>query len=87
MENSMALVETSPVDRKKELDEDIPFLREHWAELSAENRALVELDTGRLAFARKKLDEAMADWRKAVLAAPESDAAARARKLLARYGD
>ena len=87
MENSMALVEGSPVDRKKEASEDIDFLRGQWNSLGAEWKATVELDSGRLALANKRINEALSSWRKATQEAPDSDAANRARKLLARYGD
>jgi tetratricopeptide (TPR) repeat protein len=86
MENSMALVETSPSDRKKEIAEDIAFLRGAWADLDGEVKALVELDSGRLSLAQKRLSEALASWRKAVRESPDSEAAARARKLIGRYG-
>ena len=87
MENSIALIESSPVDRKKEASEDIDFLREQWNSLGAEWKATVELDSGRLALANKHINEALSSWRKAELAAPGSEAANRAKKLLARYGD
>jgi hypothetical protein len=86
MENSMALVETSPSDRKEEVAEDISFLRGKWDSLGGEIKALVELDSGRLSLARKRLGEALASWRKAVRESPDSGAAVRARKLLSRYG-
>lgn len=87
MENSAALIEESPVDRQAKADEDIGFLRGVWAGLGPIDRALVDLDAGRLALARKKLDEAMGLWRTATLEAPGSEPAARAQKLLVRYGD
>jgi hypothetical protein len=87
MENSMALVETSPVNRKKEAGEDIDFLRGQWNSLGAEWKATVELDSGRLALANKHINEALSSWRKATQEAPLSDAANRAKKLLERYGD
>jgi hypothetical protein len=87
MENGMALVETSPANRKAVVAQDIAFLRGRWADLNAEAKAIVELDTGRLALANKKLGEALAAWRKACREGPDSDAATRAKKLLARYGD
>jgi hypothetical protein len=87
MENSMALVESSPVDRKKEASEDLDFLRGQWDSLGAEWKATVELDSGRLALANKHINEALSSWRKATQEAPLSDAANRAKKLLARYGD
>jgi hypothetical protein len=87
MENSIALVEESPVDRRPQLVEDIASLRNRWEELKPEEKALVELDSGRLALADRRLGEANAFWRKAVREAPGSKADARAKKLLARYGD
>jgi hypothetical protein len=87
IENSVSLVEASPVDRKPEAAQDIAYLRTRWAELGPEKRALVELDSGRLALADRRLGDANAFWRKAVREAPYSDAAARAKKLIARYGD
>jgi len=87
LENSVALIESSPVDRKTQAAEDLPFLRTKWTELRPEDRAVVELDSGRLALADSKLDDANACWRKAVREAPASDAASRAKKLLARYGE
>jgi tetratricopeptide (TPR) repeat protein len=87
MENSLVLYEASPIDRRKLAVEDLACLRTRWAELKPEARSAVELDSGRLSLADKRLDEAFAFWRKAVREAPGSDAAARARKLLARYGD
>ena len=87
MENSVSLVEASPVDRKPEAEADIAYLRTRWAELGSEKKALVELDSGRLALAGRRLGDANGFWRKAVREAPDSDAAARAKKLIARYGD
>jgi hypothetical protein len=87
LENSVSLIEASPVDRRPQASEDLSFLRTKWAELRPEDRAVVELDSGRLALADSKLDDADASWRKAVREAPASEAAGRARKLLARYGE
>ena len=87
MENSLDLCETSPVDRGKEASSDIAFLRSSWASLSPESRAIVELDSGRLALAAKRLGEALGSWRSAVREAPDSETATRARKLIARYGE
>jgi hypothetical protein len=87
MENSVSLVEASPVDRKPEAAGDIACLRTRWAELQPEERALVELDSGRLALAERRLGDANVFWRKAVREAPGSPSASRAKKLLARYGD
>jgi hypothetical protein len=87
MENSLALTEGSPVDRRPQAAEDLGWLRTRWAELKAEERALVELDRGRLAISERRSGEAMAAWRDSVREAPGSEAARRARKLLARYGD
>jgi tetratricopeptide (TPR) repeat protein len=87
MENSVALVESSPVDRRPQAIADIAWLRAKWTELKPEDRSVVELDSGNLALADRRLGEAMACWRKAIREAPESDAASRAKKLLKRYGD
>ena len=87
MENSVALVESSPVDRRPQAIADIAWLRAKWTELKPEDRSVVELDSGRLSLADRRLGEAMAYWRKAIREAPESDAASRAKKLLKRYGD
>ena len=72
MKNSVSLIEKSPVDRQAQADNDISFLRGAWANLSPIERALVDLDAGRLALARKKLGEAMGFWRAATLEAPGS---------------
>jgi hypothetical protein len=87
METSLALSEESPVDRRPKAVEDIAYLKARWAELNPGEKALVELDQGRLALAERRSGEAMASWRRAIRAAPDSEAAARARKLIARYGD
>jgi hypothetical protein len=87
MENSLDLCETSPVDRSKEASSDISFLRSRWASLSPECRAIVELDSGRLSLAGRRLGEALGSWRSAVRDAPASEAATRARTLIARYGE
>ena len=87
MENSIALVETSPVDRKAFVSTDIAALQGRWGELDADSRAVVDLDSGRLSLVNKKISEALASWRKAIKDAPDSDAAKRAKKLIARYGD
>jgi tetratricopeptide (TPR) repeat protein len=87
MENALALSEESPVDRKALAATDADYLRTRWAELKAEDRALVELDQGRLALAERRSGEAMASWRRAIREAPGSGAALRAKKLIARYGD
>jgi hypothetical protein len=87
MDNSTSLIESSPADRKAEAAQDIAFLRSAWATLESGDRALVELDEGRLAIAERKAGPAMTAWRKAIREAPASPAADRARKLLARYGD
>jgi len=87
IENSVALVEASPVNRKPQASGDIACLRTRWPELKPEEKAVVDLDSGRLALADRRLGEAMASWRASIRDAPDSDAAARARKLLARYGD
>ena len=87
IENSLALVEGSPVDRKPQATGDISYLRTRWTELKPEEKAIVDLDSGRLSLADRRLGEAMASWRAAIRDAPDSDAASRARKLLAHYGD
>ena len=87
IENSLALVEGSPVDRKPQATGDISYLRTRWTELRPEEKAIVDLDSGRLSLADRRLGEAMASWRAAIRDAPDSDAASRARKLLAHYGD
>lgn len=87
IENSSAIVENSPVDRRPQATEDIAYLRTRWAELKPEERAVVELDSGRLSLADSSLGEAVASWRKAIREAPGSDGASRAKKLIARYGD
>jgi tetratricopeptide (TPR) repeat protein len=87
MENSVALIEASPVDRRPQAVGDRAWLRARWAELKPEDRSLVELDSGRLSLADRRLGEAMAYWRKAIREAPGSEAASRAKKLLERYGD
>jgi hypothetical protein len=86
MENSLALLETSPSDRSAQAAEDIAYLRSIWADLVPEVKATVELDEGRLAIHQKRLSDALAAWRKATREAPGSEAAGRAKKLLARYG-
>jgi tetratricopeptide (TPR) repeat protein len=87
IENSVALAESSPVDRKPVAAADIAYLRTRWGELEPEARAIIELDEGRLSLAGKRLGDAMGSWRKAIREAPTSEAAARAKKLLQRYGD
>jgi hypothetical protein len=87
MECFLALAEQSPVDRRAQAAEDAAYLRTRWAELNSGEKALVELDQGRLALSERRSGDAMASWRRAIREAPESEAAARARKLIARYGD
>jgi hypothetical protein len=87
LENSLALLEGSPVDRSGAADEDIAILAARASDLAPETAAILELDRGRLSLHRRRLNEALGFWRAAVRAAPESDAARRARALLARYGD
>ena len=87
VENSVALIEASPVDRRPQAIGDIAWFRSRWAELKSEDRSLIELDSGRLSLADRRLGEAMAYWRKSIREAPESEAASRAKKLLERYGD
>ncbi len=87
LENSLALIEGSPVDRSQQAKEDIEVLAARVLELSPEAGAIVDLDRGRLALSERRLEAALGLWRAAIRAAPDSEAAARARKLLARYGD
>lgn len=87
LENSIALIESSPVDRKPAARDDIAALEAAASSLSPEVAAIVDLDKGRLALKEKRVGEAMAAWRSAVRRAPGSEAASRARVLLARYGD
>ncbi len=87
LENSLALLEGSPVDRSREAEEDIAVLAARSGELAPETLAVLELDRGRLALYRRRLDSALGFWRAAARTAPGSAAAVRARTLLSRYED
>ena len=87
LENSMSLIETSPVDRKPQVREDLAALRAAWASLGPEQKAISDLDEGRLLVSDKRLSDALKRWRAVQKDAPDSEPAARARKLIARYGD
>ena len=87
MENGMAITETTPFNRSKEVQEDLDFLASRLNSLSPEGRSQYYLNLGRLRLFQKKAKEAMSALNQAVKEAPDSSHAKQAKAILAKLED
>lgn len=87
MENGMAITETTPFNRSKEVQEDLDFLASRLNSLKPERRSQYYLNLGRLRLFQKKVKEAMSALNQAIKEAPDSSYSKQAKVILAKLED